>query len=1008
MSHLHEESRPNTPNVNAVASATAAAASSSSSKVDQIAHRFFIKFLLILVSSRSTSIESGPRSLKTDKWFNLETPDTDLHRDHMRAYRALSTLSTLPTLTLHIVLTIPELSTNRALVAVDAVNTRIRIEPTPRAILLESWTISATPPPSSNSSSGSSSLSASESAELSLSAVYKHAISLFRSIYTLAHTLPASKLHSRYKSASQSDHSLAVVLTLPPQTLAFEASPSPSKPAPLPTHKHAFPPLSTPLGSLKVTVQYLARPNFRIDTLESLISSRLFNQDAGVEESGFLGGGFTPTVVAHRARESAAASASSSRGAAGAGEAASGAMAIRPLIPQRHSRTISFPAAGSNIALTSARTGQGYGYGPQQEREREREREYSASATERSNNAPHLVPTSPRYNQYRQDNLAFATPGSLGRTSALRASETGSSSTSPPVVGNLTRLHVAGASAPASPEFAGDGTIRKPPLTTIPAFKSSTFASSTSGLNSPSSSLSRGLAGGGLIPSTPSGLSRPQSSLPHAIPERGTALYAWPSSSTSPPSAGQGVNFPMSSGDPQQQAMPPPPFAASSSVPRGSGLGYGLPRSADSTSSQGHGGTTSATGTPGSGGKSKRYSSSFHRRAPSGGVSASASTDLTDKGVKRMSIGGRHGGSPLAGNVELPIERSRPSSALLDPTGDEEDLSEFIRAIDESRQRTASGLNTSRSSESASSSPAGGVQGQHSRRVSIADRRQSPLIGRLDLAPQAPPSPRSPPARLQELNLYDSDEGPPVASPVAATALTGAGSGAGAGAPTPSAGRGVDLGTKLQNMDATFQKSLAGLKERRRAASRADVPTSLQSTGNNSEEDTRRASGPSFRLRGHPSTATGISGAPAATTIQGSSGHGETELVPTPGESTASDGSGYAGVVGRMDLDSLEVRPLQRREREPAEEDSTSAEQTPGGSSDRERRHRVYEVGDTAAASPSGSGMEGKEKVSRYTSVLRRDGTVRQSDHHQVHKSSASTSSAGGDPASRPRRPAMG
>lgn len=591
------------------------------------------------------------RANQTTPKFNLETPDTDMHREHMRTYRALSTLSTLPSLTLHVVLTIPELGTNRAVVAVDAVNNRLRIEPTPTGgILLESWTISATPPPPSSVSS----LSASESAELSLSAVYKHAISLFRSIYTLTHTLPASKLHTRYKHPSQSDHSLAVLLSLPANTLTFEASPSPSNPKPLQTSKHAFPPLSTPLGSLQVTLQYLTRPNFRIDTLESLISSRLFNQDAGVEESLILGGGFTPTVVAHRARESAAASGTSNRGTNA--EVGSAAMAIRPLLPQRHSRTISFPATN-----TPQSRPQGYGYQQPQDRG-EREREYSASATERSQNAPHLVPTSssPRYTHLRGESLAFATPGSLGRTSALR-SNTGAASTSssPPIVGNLSRLHAAGA-AGANQDTTGDAT-RRPILTPISAFKSSTFATSASALNSPSSSLSRaGLAsGGGFIPSTPSGISRPQSSLPHAIPERGNAgTYAWPSSSTSPPStSGQGVHFPTAGGD-----MPPPPFASSSSAPRSSGLGFGLPRSADSTGSSNVPGSGSATGTPS---KTKRYSTSFHRRAPSGGASASASTDLTDRGVKRISAGGRLGGSPLAGNIDLPpVERSRPSVSL--------------------------------------------------------------------------------------------------------------------------------------------------------------------------------------------------------------------------------------------------------------------------------------------------------------------------------------------------------
>ncbi|CAG8471378.1 5536_t:CDS:2, partial [Acaulospora colombiana] len=132
----NDDSRPTTP------PPATPATSYSVQKADQIASRFFIKFLLIVVSSRSTVIEHGPRSAKFDKW----TPDTDIHRDHMRTFRSLSTMSTLPSLTLHTVLTIPDLGTNKVLVALDSVGSRLRIEPTPRAILLETWTLTATQP----------------------------------------------------------------------------------------------------------------------------------------------------------------------------------------------------------------------------------------------------------------------------------------------------------------------------------------------------------------------------------------------------------------------------------------------------------------------------------------------------------------------------------------------------------------------------------------------------------------------------------------------------------------------------------------------------------------------------------------------------------------------------------------------------------------------------------------------------------------------------------------------
>lgn len=105
-----------------------------------------------------------------------------------------------------------------------------------------------------------------------------------------------------------------------------------------------------------------------------------------------------------------------------------------------------------------------------------------------------------------------------------------------------------------------------------------------------------------------------------------------------------------------------------------------------------------------------------------------------------------------------------------------------------------------------------------------------------------------------------------------------------------------------------------------------------------------------------------------------------------------------------MEMDSSEAGPPLRREAgraEPGEEEEEEEEGSVDG--DRDRRHRYEE--DTAATTS-------REKVSRYTSVLRRDGTVRgtgdqQYHPHQVHRSSGSTSS-GNDPASRPRRPAMG
>ena len=110
------------------------------------------------------------------------------------------------------------------------------------------------------------------------------------------------------------------------------------------------------------------------------------------------------------------------------------------------------------------------------------------------------------------------------------------------------------------------------------------------------------------------------------------------------------------------------------------------------------------------------------------------------------------------------------------------------------------GVNDSHSSGSASSSGVG-----HARRISLAERRQSPLIGRLELPP---PSPRSPPARLQELNLVDLG--------VRDDAIVGSNN----RMPMPLSSPQQDLGDKLQNMDTRFSESLRALQERRRGTAR--------------------------------------------------------------------------------------------------------------------------------------------------------------------------------------------
>ena len=133
--------------------------------------------------------------------FNLETPDTGLHKATLEAYRSISVSSALhaiPSLHISVLLSIPPLNSSSGIVLVhqspassDIEETQTRVTPTPRYILLETHTLSLLP----SSSLSFSSSSASSSVELST--VYKQCISLFRSLYTMLRVLPAWKLHRK-------------------------------------------------------------------------------------------------------------------------------------------------------------------------------------------------------------------------------------------------------------------------------------------------------------------------------------------------------------------------------------------------------------------------------------------------------------------------------------------------------------------------------------------------------------------------------------------------------------------------------------------------------------------------------------------------------------------------------------------------------------------------------------------------------------------------------------------
>ena len=75
----------------------------------------------------------------------------------------------------------------------------------------------------------------------------------------------------------------------------IDAKPSPTHRSPLPTSTHTFPPVPHLLGTFTLSTKYLTSPNFQLDELESLLSSRFISLDLQ---------GFIPTLDKNKQRDS--------------------------------------------------------------------------------------------------------------------------------------------------------------------------------------------------------------------------------------------------------------------------------------------------------------------------------------------------------------------------------------------------------------------------------------------------------------------------------------------------------------------------------------------------------------------------------------------------------------------------------------------------------------------------------------------------------------------------------
>ncbi|KDR66385.1 hypothetical protein GALMADRAFT_259488 [Galerina marginata CBS 339.88] len=254
--------------------------SSDIQKADQLANQlafhFYTKLFYTINQARST--EESKSTTRTDKWFNLETPDSDLFTSEARqTYKAISQAPAPgpPPLEIQTLLSIPELSDDQKLTCISPDSSLITIETTQRFILLEKWMLTMTPHDHDTLSAG-----------VSIPVAYKHAIVLFRSVFSLLRILPAWNLCTLLKSKPGNvnrNGQLGIKLRVGSSgeleggepIVGFDARLSPMLQSPLPVSTYTFPPVEHPLGSFTLSTTFLTTADFRLDATGSLLSSQL-------------------------------------------------------------------------------------------------------------------------------------------------------------------------------------------------------------------------------------------------------------------------------------------------------------------------------------------------------------------------------------------------------------------------------------------------------------------------------------------------------------------------------------------------------------------------------------------------------------------------------------------------------------------------------------------------------------------------------------------------------------
>ncbi|PQE25424.1 Autophagy-related 13 protein [Rutstroemia sp. NJR-2017a BBW] len=255
-------------------------------KLDQIIQNFYTKSAIVLLQSRLNLpvILNKDGIKKVNKWFQIETDDSDAFRDELSIWRTCGGFQNRPPpLIIETYLDTSALTNSQRLVIVDdhgkrwdvldALSSSNGSNDGRSEVILERWRIELKDSSEERPSDFGS----------TLPTVYKKCIVFFRSLYSTAKIVPPSKFVKSLAKGGSSNGPLKVncrITTGDVQPRRFDGLTQPLYDSNGPvTSDYVLGTTDTPAGQFSAEVSYRNDCNFRVDDSESLLSSRFMGAD---------------------------------------------------------------------------------------------------------------------------------------------------------------------------------------------------------------------------------------------------------------------------------------------------------------------------------------------------------------------------------------------------------------------------------------------------------------------------------------------------------------------------------------------------------------------------------------------------------------------------------------------------------------------------------------------------------------------------------------------------------